>query len=165
MAAAFDYFGPIVSLLHRFKYSGEFAIAKTFASFLILQLSKLRWERPDVIVPVPQTLSHLFLRGYNPPALIAYEMGKILGCQVLSPLRKKEDRLPQTFLDRKDRITLSEENFSWTKRCDLRDKVVLIVDDVMTTGATIRSVSVILKEECPLRIYGLAVCNNDTHYS
>lgn len=160
MAAAFEYEGPLVTLLHRFKYGGQFGLAKVLAAFLVVQLGQLEWDTIDCLVPVPQTVGHRVLRGYNPSALLAKAMGKLLKIPVYSALKRCGERMPQSTLTREDRLTLKADHFTIKHLDRIIDKRVLIIDDVITTGQTLGACALKLKEASPARLYGLACCIN-----
>lgn len=91
---------------------------------------------PDVIVPVPLHTRRLVSRGFNQSLEIANALGKELCRPVLkSGLTRIRHTPPQMALDKKQRLENIKDAFSADHNC-ISGKVVLLVDDVFTTGAT-----------------------------
>ncbi len=162
LAAVFEYEGPIVSLIHHFKYGRRFHLARALAPFLGAQLASLEWPYPDLLVPIPQTSGHRLIRGYNPSLLLAREMGKLLKIPVASLLKRRAVSIPQSALKRDERLALSVETFQWRIKSGATDKTILLIDDVCTTGSTLRLAAERLKEGFPAGIYGLALSYVDS---
>jgi competence protein ComFC len=158
IAAAFDYVGPAASLIRKLKYSEQSYLAKGCGAYLAAQFLQLEWPLPDVIIPVPISLTHLLERGYNQSLLIAKSMAEILNCPVQDALYRGSGDYSQAGLSRKQRMQLDGSLFSLKIDQQLRDKTLLVIDDVMTTGSTLRKCAEALMEECPAKIYGLAIC-------
>lgn len=158
LAAAMEYQGPIATLVQNFKYNNKPYLAKDAAALLVLQYVKLDWPLPDVIIPMPQSLARSFSRGYNPALLLAQETAKLLGCSVENPLKRLSGDLPQAVLNRKQREKLERSTFRLKKQIDINEKVVLLIDDVRTTGTTLRHCGTLLKEGFPRALYGMTLC-------
>jgi competence protein ComFC len=158
VAATFDYQGPSASLIQLLKFSNAPYLAKHLAAFMVVQWTRLSWPLPDFIVPVPLSLMHFFKRGYNQSKLLAEEMGQLMGRPVLDVLKRSSESFSQMGQDRQQREQLSRECFSWKKYQPLEGKVLLLVDDVMTTGTTLRHSGSLLEEAFPKSIYALTTC-------
>lgn len=157
-AAVFDHLGPAAALIHALKYNNRPDLAKDFAAFMIVQFTRLNWPIPDLIVPVPQSLSHYVMRGYNQSTLIANEFAKLLECPCLDLLKRHSGTFSQMGQNRDQRESLSEDNFSWKKSHLISDKTILLIDDVMTTGTTLRHCASMLQQGFPEAIYALSFC-------
>lgn len=158
VAAAFDYIGPGASLIRHLKYSGKPYLAKGCAAYLAAQFLELDWPMPDVIIPVPITFTHWFERGYNQSRLLADHLGEILNKPVQEAIKRKSGEYSQAGLSKKQRLQLGSSQFSIKKDQQLQDKCLLLIDDVMTTGSTMRKCAEVLLQDCPASIYGLTVC-------
>jgi ComF family protein len=158
VGSAFDYIGPAVRLVCLFKYSKMHGLAKGLAGYLVAQYLRLGWPLPDLIVPAPIQPSHWWDRGYNQSDLLAQEVGRILGVPVESLLRKQEGDWSQAGLSKRQRTQLSSESIWIADREAVQDKVVLLIDDVLTTGTTLRRCSDALYEGFPTELYALTVC-------
>lgn len=158
MAAAFDYIGPSACLVKKLKYSQQAYLAKGLGAYLAAQFLQLEWPMPDVIIPVPIVLPHRIERGFNQSALLAYGLSDMIQSPVQEALVRKSGDYSQAGLSRKQRMQLDGALFCLKKKQNLQDKCILLIDDVITTGSTLRKCAEILLEECPASIYGLAVC-------
>ena len=158
MIAAFEYAGPAASLVQQLKFGGRQELAKDLAAWMVIQFLKLEVPLPDLIVPVPQPLARTFTRGYSQSLLLAKEIGLLLDRPVGDLLKKKSGDFPQTGLLREQRENLAAGAISWKSHCSISDKVVLLVDDVMTTGSTLRHSARTLEEGFPAALYALTFC-------
>lgn len=160
MAAAFDYVGPAATLVKRMKYSDKSYLAEGLAGYLAGQYLNLNWPLPDVIVPVPIAFTHWIQRGYNQSQLLAQHLARVLDCPVQEALKRKSGDYSQAGLTRKQRMELNGNRILLKKDQNLQDKCILLIDDVATTGSTLRKCAEVLMEDCPASIYGLTVCRS-----
>lgn len=159
-AAAFDYHGPAATLVLKMKYSNQPFLARGAGAYLAVQFLNLAWPLPDLIVPVPLTLVHRISRGYNQSLLLAQSLGSILQCPVQEVLDRRWLDYSQAGMSKNQRLRLDRSSFLLRKKIDLRDKVVLLIDDVMTTGRTMNCCADILYEGFPTAVYGLTLCKS-----
>lgn len=158
IAAAFDYVGPAASLIRKLKYSNQTHLADVCAAYLAAQFLKLEWPMPDLIVPIPIAFTHLLERGYNQSLLLAESLSKILNRPTQEILKRKSGDFSQAGLGKHQRVKLDGKTITLNDKCNVHDKVILLVDDVMTTGSTMKKSAEALLEQCPSSLYGLAVC-------
>lgn len=145
--APFIYDGVIKFLIHEAKFH-----KKTFYFNKLMQIAKKdllitfeKFSNFDVIIPVPVSRKRLLERGYNQSIEIAKLLSKLIKKPVLfDTLVKVKETLPQTHFGREDRFKNVKDAF-FLKKPLLSDKVIL-VDDIVTTTATIREASKILKK-------------------
>lgn len=122
--------------IHILKFSGFKRLAKPLGRFL----SELRMPEADGIVPVPLTKKSLRQRGFNQTLLLARVLSKACGVPVhMDTLCKRKETLPQIGLGAKDRITNIKNAFEVNG--DIKGLRLILLDDVMTTGATARECS------------------------
>lgn len=120
-------------MIHHFKYENRFALAKPFADLM----TELVPENTDCLIPVPLHFQKLRKRRYNPPALIANRLSKILSIPLyVDVLKKISPSTSQTGLSKTERKKNVEKTFRVAKPEKIADKRILLVDDVYTTGAT-----------------------------
>ena len=158
IAGAFDYAGPAACLIRKLKYADLPYLANGCGAYLAAQFLQLGWPMPDLLIPVPIATTHWIERGYNQSLLLAQSLSKILNRPVQEALIRKSGDYSQAGLSRQQRLELESNLFFLKKSQQLADKNILLIDDVMTTGSTLRKCAEILQEECPSTIYGLTVC-------
>lgn len=158
IAAAFDYLGPAASLIRQLKYGGQTYLAKGCGAYLGAQFLRLEWPLPDLIVPVPMAFSRLIDRGFNQSRLLADTLSSILERPVKEVLVRRSGDYSQAGLSRKQRCQLDGENIQLQKGVNIQKTNILLIDDVMTTGSTMRKCAETLLEQSPASLYGLTFC-------
>lgn len=158
IGAAFEYQGPAATIIKKFKYQNQPYLASGIAALLMTQWERLSWPVPDAIIPVPISFTHWLSRGYNQSELIALELGRLLHVPILRGLKRKCGDFSQAGLNLDQRQELKRNSFVLNKKCNFQDKNLLIIDDVITSGTTLRKCGEVLVEGCPRSLYGLAFC-------
>jgi ComF family protein len=146
--APFIYEGLVRDCILRFKHGDEIHAAPTYAGWMIVAGRDLL-AAADLIVPVPLHRWRLFRRRYNQSALLAYELSKWSGKPCAPDLLLRVRPTPsQGHLHKKDRRQNVTGAFGLNPRYSgqLAGKTVLLIDDVMTTGATVDSCAATLLE-------------------
>jgi competence protein ComFC len=156
IAAVFDFLGPPATLVKRLKYSNMPYLAESMAAYLITQFCRLDWPMPEVIVPISWT--HLWDRGYNQSALLAQHFAQFIQCPVQEALCRKSGDFSQAGLNRSQRLLLEGEKFKCKEKMGLQNKTLLLIDDVITTGSTLKRCAEALQAFYPKKIYALAFC-------
>ena len=157
--AAFAYGGALVPALTSFKYGGRLDRARPLSHLLLGAIAPLRLDPPAVVVPVPLHPSRLRLRGYNHAALLAAPVARALGAR-FAPLAlvRLRDTPAQATLDRSARIENVERAFGARPGGGgVAGERVLLVDDVRTTGATLRACANALREAGAAEVASLVV--------
>ncbi len=140
---AFLFDGTIRQAIHQFKYRGARYLAEPLAVLLLDEIGRI--PHPDLLVPVPLHPVRHASRGYNQSALLADVIGRALGVRVRqNGLRRIRDTPSQVSLSRPERWLNVRGAFEATAD-DVRGCSVLLVDDVATTGSTLRAASLALK--------------------
>jgi ComF family protein len=135
-SAAFIYQFPIDHLIQSFKYHEQLNLSTLFAEKLIRKIS----ERPDFIIAMPLHPAKLKTRGFNQAHLIAEPLARSLHIPLLNhACHRLRDTPSQTSLPWKARSQNMRGAFSCV--CDLTDKHVALVDDVLTTGASLNELA------------------------
>lgn len=158
MAAAFDYEGPAASLVKHFKYANKPYLARGMAAFLVAQFDQVQWPMPDAIVPVPLSFTHWLDRGYNQSALLAEELGRFLDRPVWKVLKRLSGDYSQAALNLEQRKALEGKRFKKNAKYALEGKIILVIDDVMTSGLTLQRCGEVLGEAHPAALYALTFC-------
>lgn len=146
--ACFEYRFPLDRLVRRFKYGGDLALGRWLALRLADRVVGLQ---PDCVVAPPLTRSRLRQRGFNPALEIAKVVARRVGARCdLFGLVKVRETSPQPGLARRERRANLRNAF----RCDLdvQGMHVAVVDDVMTTGATMDALAEALKQRGAARV-------------
>ena len=143
--SVFRYTSPISDMILAFKYSGKRYYSKIFADALAYTLLK-EFSDTELIVNVPMHIKDRRKRGYNQTELICEQLSKITGYKFVNSLLVKKRRTPrQATLSREERRKNLLDAFEVVDKKAVKDRVVLIVDDCLTTGATIEVLSHKLK--------------------
>lgn len=142
-ATAFGIFtveGLLQHLLHRLKYSGRTEIGRYLGRQAGWDLSAAPWTADlDGIVPVPLHPAKLRLRGYNQATVLAGGLSEVLGVPVCDDLlRRTRHTSSQTLKSRQERVDNVGAAFDLVSAPAPRSHF-LLVDDVLTTGATLEA--------------------------
>ncbi len=123
-------------LIHDFKFNDKSHYGKSFAKLIIRKAGRLIYEA-DLILAVPMHKINLRLRKYNHALLIVKNICKLSDKPFNVDLLVKSKQSPsQIGLSRSERMRNLDNTFSITKSSLIKGKVIVLVDDVMTTGAT-----------------------------
>lgn len=146
-------FGDEISqLIYKLKYDGNRDVARLFANQM---KDYVPLERFDVVTFVPTTGVSQRRRGYNQAQIIAQELTKQTGLE-LQNLLLRNQHIDQIGLNRSGRLAAVEGNFIPTSRSAMGLRI-LIVDDVITTGATINECAKALKANGAKSVWALAI--------
>jgi ComF family protein len=146
--AALAYEFPADALLQGLKFRGELALATLFSDLLMEKFSS---RRVDCIVPVPLSSARLRERGYNQSAEIARPLAARLGARLeLELVQRVRDTAPQMELPLEERSRNVRGAFACERM--LGGATVAVVDDIMTSGATLDEVAATLKRAGAARV-------------
>jgi ComF family protein len=113
---------------------------------------------PDMVIPIPMHWQRRWVRRTNSPDLLADRLAKSLCIPLLDrALRRCRNTLPQKDLPPRDRFENVRDAFRVAARSDLRGAGVLLVDDVLTTGATCNEAARLLKNTCGAKMVFVAI--------
>ncbi len=135
-ASAEDDPTSLPALIRRHKYGLDQAVGRALAEYLGPLLPIAR-DDLDIVVPVPLHRRRLWWRGFNQAALLAAEVAHRLGLPIeTGVLTRVRATNPQTYRHHDERLRNVRRAFTAPKPERLAGKCILLVDDVMTTGAT-----------------------------
>jgi ComF family protein len=152
------YDDPLRSVVKQFKYHRRWPLGEWLTDRLLEQpRTQSLLEEIDLIVPVPLHRKRHFLRGYNQARVIAARIGKTTGKKLIEPLKRTRNTEQQTSLTQKDRHTNVRDAFALLEGKEIKGKRILVVDDVLTTGATLGAVGRTLLSGEPAALCGMVL--------
>jgi ComF family protein len=149
--AAYD--GVLRELVLLFKSRGRDELAAPLTGLLLAAWRRAAWPHPDSVVAVPMTRIRRLWRGYNQAELLAGALARELGVPLEHPLRRR-GRGTQVGGARSDRLRLSSTAFPVRRPVT---GTVVLVDDVLTTGATAAACTRALKRAGAGDVYILTI--------
>ena len=153
--AVWAYGGAVAQAVSRFKYEGRVELARPLSRALAAQVDN---HRPDLLVPIPLSAARLRSRGFNQ----ARELTRSLRQQtVTKALRRKAGGSTQVGRTRSERW-VSLRGMFVAERILVADRKIVLIDDVVTTGATARAAAKALRD-AGARWVGLVVVAATPH--
>ncbi len=150
--ALFQYHYPINRLIQQMKFKQAIHLAYFFGNLLGEWLVQEKIERPDCIIPVPLHPQRLRSRGYNQSVEIAKPLSKILGVTLdIHTCQRIRATPPQIELPPKKRKMNVKNAFSFARNTPYNH--VLLVDDVITTGSTVKELAHTLQQANVKRVH------------
>ena len=152
-----EYSGLLKELIHNFKYEfmeelhrplGDFA-EQLFAKVFLTNNKLEKIQDLVVLVPVPLHASRLAWRGFNQAELISQRLVQKYNLSCLNLLERKLPTRVQMKLDREERWQNVKNCFGWNKKynyANFINKIIILVDDITTTGATLESCFWLLRQ-------------------
>ena len=155
--SVFRFEGIIRQAIHDLKYRN----LKSISGCLAMLIADYLQDNPvhgGVLVPVPLHSQRLRERGYNQSGLLVRELGKLIVLPVIDDsLCRLKDSLPQA---RTTTIDERRKNVKEAFACqgeELKEKNVILIDDVCTSGATLEACAVALKADGAISVWGLTL--------
>lgn len=138
--AAGPYEGALRESLLQFKFGGRYRLGSVLGRFAFEgSIGSGELPVPEAVVPVPLNRRRRRERGYNQAELLARAIAKAAGVPVVEMLVKVKDRPPQAELEASRRWRNAAGAYKARIPESLRGKDILLVDDVLTTGATVET--------------------------
>lgn len=156
--SAFNYLPPISKLIKQAKYDN----AKYLLDYFAKRLSSLYFQNyfnADYLVYVPMSVRAEKRRGYNQSKLLAQKLSELIGVDVLDCLIKTKETERQATLTGEQRRKNLVDAFKVIDKKSVKDKSILIVDDVTTTGATAQIIAQKLKNAGAIKVYLITVAS------
>jgi ComF family protein len=154
---------PVKEIIKQFKYHRRWPLGEWLTDRLFEQARiKTLLERVELVVPVPLHRRRQFSRGYNQAKVIAARIAKKHQKKLIGPLKRTRNTEQQTSLSsQKDRHSNVRDAFSLVDAEAIAGKRILVVDDVLTTGATLQAVGRTLLDAKPAALYGMVLAVAD----
>jgi len=134
-----EYDGPLRAIIHALKYGGHRSIARPLARLMIVSGARVLQDA-ELAVPVPLHRARRRARGFNQAA----EIAKHLTIPAVDALQRTRATASQTDLPAEARHANVRNAFALRPRVDINGRVIVLVDDVSTTGATLEACARVL---------------------
>ncbi len=155
-AVAYDSFSK--KLILDFKFTDRLENKYLLSRWLFMAGEDIWKQNIDLIIPVPLHYSRLFKRKYNQSAVLAKELSKLSRIPAdYKSLKKIKHTLPQIQCDGKQRIKNVRNAFEITLPENIKGKRIVLIDDVYTTGATLKECAKALKKQGAKSVDALTV--------
>jgi competence protein ComFC len=147
--------GIIRRVVHNFKYGHQMHLRHLVGRWLCAALDddRLRRRQFDVIVPVPLHSARERERGFNQATLLAELLAERMSVLIKPVLERVRYTTTQTAFDRSERMENLRGAFRLRRKMDVRGLRVLLIDDVLTTGATLSECARVLKKAGAVSIH------------
>ena len=148
--------GALKKAINLFKYHGIKRLAGPLSDIML----RMNIPPVDTVVPVPLHKKRLRQREFNQSALLAKNTAKTLDISlILDCLVKIRDTTPQVGMNSKSRLKNVKKAFIIKDSSIIRNRNILLVDDVFTTGATVRECSRMLKKAGAHNVYVITLAH------
>lgn len=157
-------------LIYQFKYRPYLSGLSVFIADLLYdsliqneefmrQIANSKW----LMVPIPLSKAKYRKRGYNQAEILAKELSKRLDLKVLDCLERNKETVTQVGLSKKERRENIKDAFSIKKKFEnrLKGKSIMLIDDVVTSGATFSEACSVLKKSGTGRVWAIAFAKED----
>ena len=150
---------PLRQVVQKFKYSRKVSLGKPLGRLMAHGCQEfLAAVNADVIVPVPLYPKRLRWRGFNQSVLLGREVGRAYNIQLdLFLLTRRRETAAQTQLPEEERRRNVRGAFALNAERPVKDKRILLIDDVYTSGATVNECSRTLKQGGAKEVYVLTL--------
>ncbi len=158
--SVYCYDGVMRDVVHKFKYAGAMWLAD-FGGRSMAQEHDTSAFGIDIVTFVPMYAKKQRARGYNQAELLARKYAEYTGKDCLNLLVRNVNTIPQSQLDKEERMKNIENAIEVDpKYADIiKNKSILVVDDVLTTGSSLNECARALKRSGAERVYGYCLCS------
>lgn len=162
----FEQGNPVQTILHELKYKNNRSIGLYFGSLIGKEFERKQLSHSiEALIPVPIHHRKRFDRGYNQSELLARGISSVTSIPIKTVLlSKNQNTKSQTKLSKEQRRENTIDTFSVSDEVKKYASIAL-VDDVVTTGATISTICDVLKEKnenLQITIFSLSIANNNS---
>lgn len=156
------YEGVLKELIHAFKYQGKDYLGTTLTRLMteFIEEYSLPMDLLDLVIPIPLHKTRLREREFNQAQILSNHIARKFNKKVShNNLRRLRLTKTQTELEIGERLLNVKGSFTATKKEDIKGKNILLVDDVLTTGATCSEAAYALKEAGANIVFVLTLAN------
>lgn len=156
--APFTYESTVRNAIIRFKFQNKKYYCRSFARLTAQAVSEVYKDMTiDVITAVPLSMTSKRERGYNQSELVARKMAELLNIEYEELLVKQKQNRLQHELNFEERLVNVKGVYTARNQQSIKDKTILVVDDVMTTGSTLAECCTVLQQNGAKRVLCAAV--------
>lgn len=145
------------SVVLPFKHSGRVSYAKFMSRAMMWALRDVRIDA-DIVMPIPLSRRRLFHRAYNQATLLARPIASALSVPMDVDSVRRSHRRDMGHLNTRQRAQNIHNVFTVVRPDKIRGRRILLVDDVMTTGATFAEMRRVLMRAGATAVYGVTFC-------
>ena len=156
-SACYSYSGIVREIIHRYKFSGQKYLCATISQ---LMFEKAKDIDAEIITNVPIHKKRLSQRGYDQSKLLAQSLSERTGYTYMPLLKKDKDTVAQSTLKMEERIKNVEGAYT-ANDFDISNKKILLIDDIITTGSTIKECMNVLIKKGAAKVYPLSFAKTD----
>ena len=156
--AVYYYEGQLKRSLLNFKFYSEISYADIFGKAMAERIKEIYSDIDfDGVCFVPMTKQAEFQRGYNQSELLASKVAKELNIPLMANLKKSKNSHKQKDLSATERRENVKDTFSVVSQADIKDKTLILCDDIKTTGSTLKECSDMLLSAGAKDVYCLCL--------
>lgn len=150
------YATPLKEMIHHLKYGNKRSLAKILGAKMgVLLNSDPILKQADFLVPVPLHPARKRDRGYNQSELLARQISRFSGMTMLDCLKRRKNTKSQATLSPAERLLNVQDAFIAKSGFNVKDKRIVLIDDVSTSGATLDAAGKALVQSGAACVYGL----------
>lgn len=152
------YRGALREAIHRVKFQRDVGPLELLAGMLAVAWRDLNPPADALIVPVPMHPEKKRALGWNHVERVAKGLGRAVGRAAVPALERRGELRSQATRGRRERLTALEGRFALSpEAAEIRERAVVLVDDVLTTGATAQACTRVLRAGGAREVYGLVI--------
>ncbi len=158
--ACSEYKGIIKKCLKDFKFRNNKSLTSIFQIYINKNFDTLNCllEHVDHIIPVPISRERLLQRGFNQSEVIAELLGGIFHKNVINNfITKTYNTMSKSYLNAEERFLPCDKTLKTANNVSIQNKNILLVDDILTTGTTLKTTARELKKKGAGKIYGFVM--------
>ena len=149
------------SLIHAWKYRGAKDAGIFCGRYIAECLDLMPMIESMAVVPVPLAPARKRERGFNQAEFLGLVLASSLNIPLIRALRRTRETMPQSKLSSEDRLKNVSDCFTIVPACDVRGQSFILVDDIVTTGATLDAAAKELKRAGAAQVWGLALVRGE----
>jgi ComF family protein len=154
--SCFRYDGDVKRVIHLFKYSDATILGDYLSPVMINLIGRIPSYKSFIICPIPLSKKRKNMRGYNQSEILSKKICAILGLGFANLLARKDNQLSQVIADSKQARRANVKGvFSLKENC--LGKNIILIDDVITTGATVEEATKVLISSGAKKVIAVSV--------